>query len=297
MSPPVLGALGGALFAAGIWAMLALRWARPSLAERLTDPAPSATDTAAVASRGWAARLGRLGVPVLAALGLPTDRTRTRLAACDRDTTDYLAEKTTAALLGLAAPPLLVTALAVAGAAPAPVWAMVMWGLFAVVAWLAPDLALRDRAAKRRAALRHTLAAFADLVVIALAGGAGVNGALEEAAQASPTWAMRRIRTALHAAALRRQPPWTALRELAGRYEVPEFAELAASLQLAGADGARVRASLAAKAKTLRTQHLAQLDAHAQSATERMSLPVVVLFAGFLVLIGYPALSLVLTSL
>ena len=41
-------------------------------------------------------------------------------------------------------------------------------------------------------------------------------------------------------------------------------------------------------------QFLAEMEATAQSATERMSLPVVLLFTGFLVLLGYPAMSLIL---
>ncbi|WP_231391598.1 type II secretion system F family protein [Nocardiopsis sp. CNS-639] len=171
-----------------------------------------------------------------------------------------------------------------------------MWVAFALVAWFAPDLSLRDEADKRRERMRRALASFADLVVVSLAGGAGVNGALADAGAAGNGWAMVRIRESLREAALMRQPPWTALRELGDRYDTPEFAELAASLQLAGADGARIRSSLAAKAKTLRTQFLSEMDAEAQSATERMSLPVVLLFVGFLALLGYPAMSHILFS-
>ncbi|PSK89938.1 type II secretion system (T2SS) protein F [Murinocardiopsis flavida] len=298
MSPLLLAAAGGAVFAAGVWVLLALRFARPRLAELLTDPPPSPPPrTSTSGSDGWTARLGAAGAPALSALGLPTARTGTRLAVCERDVAGYLAEKTTTGLLGVVVPPLLGAVLLLGGINTASLYGLTVWALFAAVAWFAPDLSLRDAAAKRRTAMRHTVAVFADLVVIALAGGAGVTGALHDAAQSSTSPAMTRIRTALRAAAVRREPPWQALRALGERYDVAEFAELAASLQLAGADGARVRASLAAKSKSLRAQHLAALDADAQSATERMSLPVVLLFAGFLLLIGFPALSLILTSL
>ncbi|MDA0565176.1 type II secretion system F family protein [Streptomonospora sp. S1-112] len=297
MSPWLLGTAGGAVAAAGLWVLLALRWSRPRLVDLLADPLPPAPVPSRARRAGWAARLGAHGAPALAALGLPTARTRRSLAICERDTVAYLAEKTTAGLLGLGVPPVLGAALLAAGVDIFSLAGLPAWALFAAVAWLAPDLALRDEAERRREQMRHTVAAFADLVVVALAGGAGVTGALTDATRPHTGPAMATIRTALRGAAVRRQPPWEALRALGERYHLGELAELAASLQLAGTDGARVRASLAAKATSLRTQHLAALDAQAQSATERMSLPVVLLFAGFLVLIGYPALDLILTTL
>jgi Flp pilus assembly protein TadB len=240
--------------------------------------------------------LGKIGVPVLEGFGMPGPRTRRNLRVCERSPESYLAEKFTALLLGLAFPPLLGSMLSLAGVLPSGVLAGGMWVAFAVIAWFAPDMSLRDEADKRRERMRRALASFADLVVVSLAGGAGVNGALADAGAAGNGWAMARIRESLREAALMRQPPWTALRDLGERYDTLEFAELAASLQLAGADGARIRSSLASKAKTLRTQFLSEMDAEAQSATERMSLPVVLLFAGFLVLLGYPAMSHIMSS-
>ena len=61
--------------------------------------------------------------------------------------------------------------------------------------------------------------------------------------------------------------------------------------------GAKVRASLAAKAASLRTHELAEAETADQAATERMSLPIVMLFAGFLFFIGFPAVERVLTGL
>ena len=69
------------------------------------------------------------------------------------------------------------------------------------------------------------------------------------------------------------------------------------SVGLAGTEGARVRESLAAKAASLRSHELSQAEAEAQSASERMSLPVVLLFLGFLVFVGYPALDRIVTGL
>jgi Flp pilus assembly protein TadB len=295
----VLGGLGGILIVAGVGCALWPRLSRPSLADLLTDPPPVEAATTAPETRpvGWSRRLGAPGVPLLAALGLPTRRTRRRLAACERDVPGYLAQKAAMAIVGLTLPPVLGMLLTTLGAGLSPLFALLAWAVFAVVLWMAPDLEVRDQARERSEAMHHTLSAVCDLVVIALAGGAGVTGALDDATRTSHTWAMERIRTALRTAAIRHEPTWTALEDLGQRYDVDTATELAASLRLAGADGARVRASLAAKAASLRTQHLANLDAEAQSATERMSLPVVLLFAGFVVLIGYPALHLILTGL
>jgi tight adherence protein C len=68
-------------------------------------------------------------------------------------------------------------------------------------------------------------------------------------------------------------------------------------MELAGTEGAKVRASLAAKAASVRAHLLADAETQAQAATERMSLPLVLLFAGFLLLVGFPAIVHVLTGL
>ncbi|MFZ9232032.1 MAG: hypothetical protein ACO25P_09460, partial [Ilumatobacteraceae bacterium] len=52
-------------------------------------------------------------------------------------------------------------------------------------------------------------------------------------------------------------------------------------------------ASLVAKAESMRAKHLADIEARANAATERMGMPMVVLFLGFLVLLGYPAMQMI----
>ena len=87
------------------------------------------------------------------------------------------------------------------------------------------------------------------------------------------------------------------MERLGNELGVAELGELAASVGLAGSEGAKVRASLAAKAASLRSHQLAEAETTAQAATEKMSLPVVLLFAGFLCFIGYPAIERVLAGL
>ena len=94
-----------------------------------------------------------------------------------------------------------------------------------------------------------------------------------------------------------RTPPWGPLGRLGEELGIEELSELAATVALAGAEGAKVRATLAAKAASIRSHALANAQANAEAMSERMSLPVVVLFAGFLLFVGYPALAHVLEGL
>ena len=160
-----------------------------------------------------------------------------------------------------------------------------------------PDLGIRSDAARRRRDFRHALGSFLDLVVVALAGGGGVETALGDAASIGNSWAFDLMRRALDGARLARETPWSALGRLGTELGIGELSELAASVSLAGTEGAKVRASLAAKAASLRTHELAEAETADQAATERMSLPIVMLFAGFLFFIGFPAVERVLTGL
>jgi len=165
---------------------------------------------------------------------------------------------------------------------------------------VAKDLTVLERAPQRHLAekavlavlgFRHALTAYLDLVVISLSGGSGVEAALAEAARTGQGWSFSAIRRALAAARLSRTAPWTTLRQLGDELDVPALQEIAATMALAGSEGAKVRASLASKAQGLRDQALADADAASQQATERMSLPVICMFAGFMLFIAYPAMS------
>ncbi len=118
-----------------------------------------------------------------------------------------------------------------------------------------------------------------------------------DAASIGNSWAFDLMRRALDSARLARETPWSALGRLGQELGIGELSELAASVALAGTEGAKVRASLAAKAASLRTHELAEAETADQAATERMSLPIVMLFAGFLFFIGFPAVERVLTGL
>ena len=167
----------------------------------------------------------------------------------------------------------------------------------APVGFFVPAVELRARAARQRRSFRHALSGFLDVVSIALAGGKGVEGALNEAAGSGDGLAFRELRAALADARLHGEPPWAGLARLGAELDVPELGELAASAALAGVEGARVKSSVAAKAKGLRVQVLADVETVAQAASERMSLPIVLLLVGFVLFLGFPAVTQVLQGI
>ncbi|RFU85201.1 type II secretion protein F [Streptomyces triticagri] len=275
---------------------------RSSLAESLAPlgkaPVPPPRQPETAEPSGWAARLGRSGVPLLKACGLPTRGLLCDLRIADVSVERLLAEKCTAFVLGLLAPSvasLLYWGLTGAGLG----WQLSALASVAMggVLFMAPDLAVRSTARRRRQDLRHTLSVFLNLVVISLAGGAGIHQALQEASARPHGWGAAQLRRALTASEVGRSNVWHELGELGTRTGVRELTELASTVALAGSEGAKIRVSLEAKAGAMRTRSLTEADGAAQSATERMSLPLVVLFAGFLIFIGYPALQSVLAGL
>jgi tight adherence protein C len=300
----VITALGlGAGLGIGLWAVVVgLFPPRPSLGTVLArasapPPAPLPTPIVSVSESGWLTWLGWPFLGPLRALGLPRDRLLRDLAIIGRPESVHLAQQAACGVAGLLAPLLAQLLLTVGnlslGITPPLIAALV----FATLGFLLSDWRVRVQAKQLRVGFRHALSAYLDLVGITLAGGAGVDSALRDAVAVGQGWAFVQIRRALDTARLTRTTPWTTLRQLGDELGVSELAELAASVSLAGTEGAKVRASLAAKAAALRTHQITDAEAEAQAATERMSLPVMVLFLGFLIFIGFPALTQVLNGL
>ncbi len=292
----ILGAgLGLGLWALAVWAFPP----RPALGAVLarSTAAPAPTPILAIEDTGWAARLGRPFIAPLRALGLPGERLARDLAVIGRPVATHLAEKATLAIAGLLAPVLLQLLLTLAGLSLGIEFPIIAGLVLAAAGFVLPDLQAKSDAAKLRTGFRHALSAYLDLVWITLAGGAGVDSALNDSVAIGRGWAFEQIHRALDTARLTRTTPWATLRQLGEELDVTELSELAASVSLAGTEGAKVRTSLAAKAGALRTHQITDAEGDAQAATERMSLPVMALFLGFLAFIAYPALTQVLNGL
>ncbi len=284
----------------GLWALAVyLLPPRPALSvflDRATAP-PVRVPILATHETGWAIWLGRPAIAPLRALGLPGPRLAKDLAVIGRSASTHLAEKAVLAVAGLLLPALLTVILTVAGLGPGIEFPIIIGLVLAAAGFVLPDLQARSEAAKLRVGFRHALSAYLDLVWITLAGGAGVDSAMGDSVNIGRGWAFDQIRRALDTARLTRTTPWATLRQLGEELDVTELAELAASVSLAGTEGAKVRTSLAAKAGALRTHQITEAEGDAQAATERMSLPVMALFLGFLAFIAYPALTQVLNGL
>lgn len=172
--------------------------------------------------------------------------------------------------------------------------ALAVGGVFGFVV---PTSVLRKTARSRRRSFVHAFSAYLDLVNVLLAGGAGIETALVAAADAGDGWTFGNLRSCLMRARLSRRSPWHELRALGARWGINEVVEVAGSMNLSGEYGARIRASLAARADSMRSRQVAEIEALAQSATERMGVPVMMLFIGFMVLLGYPALQTVVMNM
>jgi len=135
---------------------------------------------------------------------------------------------------------------------------------------------------------------FVDLVVLSLAGGVGIDGALHTASQVSTDWAAQRMGRTLLAARDGGSTPWEALAGLGRALGVSELVELATTVQLAGTEGERIRESLTARSASLRRHEQADAESAANAMTERLFLPGALLLLGFLLFIGYPAFQRIL---
>lgn len=232
-----------------------------------------------------------LGAP-LARLGLPTRRTRQDLALLSRDPEAFLAEQAIGLGVGALAVPILAGLWGLGGTVP--LWLAVA-GAVAGYRW--PLVRTRAAAGRRRAALAHTLAVVQDLTAVAMAGGAGIDQALTQAAGICRGWASTQLRETLQLARLTRTPAWQALAGLGEQTGVSALSEFANAIRLAGDEGARIRATLATHAATARGKATAAMEAAARAAGVRMSLPVLLIALGYGLWLLYPALSLMRAGL
>lgn len=154
-----------------------------------------------------------------------------------------------------------------------------------------PISAVKKKAHKLRRDMNAALAAYLDLVNVLLAGGAGMETALLAASEAGDGWCFEEFRLALARARSSRRSFWDELRALGEANGIDALIDISHSVQLAGEHGARVRQSLHTKAASLRSRNLATIEYEAQQSTEHMGVPIVILFVGFIILIGYPAFS------
>lgn len=168
-----------------------------------------------------------------------------------------------------------------------------LWLAFAgaAIAIVGSIRAVRSEAARRRRAFSHALSSFCDITGMCLAAGRGVESSLETAAHTGSGWAFDEMQAALRAGYVRGETPWQALGRLGADADLPDLSELAAALSLAGDQGAAVRDTVSSKAKAIRERLTADAERTAATTTERMGIPATLLLLGFIVFLGFPAIS------
>jgi pilus assembly protein TadC len=216
------------------------------------------------------------------------------LAVLDLDPGAFCLRKIGMAIFGLLLPGLTAAALVVTGVDVAPVLPAGLGLALAVAFLFAPDLVVHGQAAEAREAFSAAVGAYLDLVALERAADGAPAEALTRAAAVADSWPFRRIRQALDRARLAGTPPWQALAALASEVGVDDLRDLADILTVAGDDGAAVYDALTAKAASLRTRQLSAAKAAANTASEKLTLPGVLLCFGFLLLVCYPGIARVL---
>ena len=292
----VYALLAGTLVGLGVLGMVvALRPAKPSIAGALAEldasRAPS-TISAAFAREGlsgWRRSLGTSLAQALASRGIVLTSTRSNLNVMGRSMEGFLATTVILGLCGLLFGPVVVGLLYVIGLRAGPALPLALGILFAVFAAAAPTLELRSQATKRRRDFRHAVGAFLDLVAMNLAGGRGVPEALTMAAQIGGGWPFARLRDTLAFARLQGLTPWAALGRLGEELDIEELRDLSAALTLVADDGAKIRASLSARAATLRRRELAEAEGKAGERSQSMLIAQLFICFGFLLFLAYPA--------
>ena len=271
--------LAGVLVAAGLVAVAAgFRRPTPSLQAALeriggSDLRVEGQDSAPVVastSERWGTFLQR-HTPVPLTAGQ-----RRSLRLQDKSVAEFYADKLVMAIIGVALPGLLGTALswvALGHVGAVPALAAVVGG---VVGFFLPDLLLLRSAESTRSSALEALLVFVDLVTLERLANASAPQALVRAASLSQVPLFVQIRTALERASLEQQSPYAELRRLADTIDLPELADVADVMQL-DETGAALSGTLRARVRELRDAHLTaeqiRASADAEGMTIYMTLP------------------------
>ncbi|MGL5826820.1 MAG: type II secretion system F family protein [Nocardioides sp.] len=242
----------------------------------------------------WQGRFGRWMVTQLAQRGITLGKLRADLELSSCTLEGHLVRKVIYGLFGLLLPSLFtITMVALGVNPPLAVPAIGGLALGALFFWV-PDLSVVQAAEQRRHELRRALSCYLDLVAMSLAGGRGIPEALPTAARIGTGWAFELLRSTIDRARRLGDTPWAALADLGKRTGMQELEDLGGALMLVADDGAKVRQSLTARASSQRRRQLAEAEGAAAKADQSMEMAQVVLFVGFVLFLGFPAVVAVM---
>jgi tight adherence protein C len=203
----------------------------------------------------------------------------------------YLTRTLTLAAIGVIAPVAILTVLHAVGLGLPYVFGPILGLALSVVMVLVTRQELVDNARRRRAEFRRSLSIYLDLVAMSLQAGRGHAEALPASAAIGSGWAFTQLQDAIEGARFAGITAWEALGKLGERTGMKELVDLEGALRLANDDGAKVRATLIARAATLRSQRIADAEAAAAQATESMKFALIVMVFVFLSYELYPSVA------
>ncbi len=286
----VLGVVVGTGVAGAVYALVP---AQPDLGDVLARLSPTSRRATSVGSPSatpdaeerlgiWAQRTlpGRL-------LGAAPARD---LAVLRRTPAQFYGRKVTYGLLGLVLPSLLTGFFTLIGLRVPTVVPVGGTVLLAALLFVAPSRDLAEDAKRARAECARALSAFIELCALERNSGAGASVALASAAEVGDSWVFGRIREELARARYNGQPPWDALTDLSDTLGLPELADVAHIVRLAGDENSEVYRSLRARSATVRSSLLSAELAEANVVEERMYVPGSFLGLVFLALLMAPSL-------
>jgi Flp pilus assembly protein TadB len=203
----------------------------------------------------------------------------------------YLTRSLTLAAIGLVGPVAILTVLDAGGLALPYVFGPILGVALSAGMVLVTRQELADNARKRRAEFRRSMSIYLDLVAMSMQAGRGHAEALPASAAIGSGWAFTQLQDAIEGARFAGITAWEALGKLGERIGMRELTDLEGALRLANDDGAKVRATLIARAQTLRSQRIADAQAAAAQATESMKFALIVMVFVFLSYELYPSVA------
>jgi tight adherence protein C len=211
-----------------------------------------------------------------------------QLALIGQTPEQYALSVLLSALIGLAAPTLLVMALFVLGVS-LPVAVPVLGGLgMAFVAGLLAHRSVLTKADAARDEFRQAVCTYLDLVALQLSAAHGPVQSLERAAAVCDGWVFDRLQEALRIAQMQMHAPWDELRDLADKIGIPELGDVGAIMRSSGSEGAQVHETLRSRADSLRDQIRTDNLARAEGVTSKLDIPGALLVFVLLGFVVYP---------
>jgi len=291
----------GAAAGFGVWLLVRALLARPvpldELGALLERRGRSVVDEPRVSELGVRARMGAVGVRLVEAVGfVDVASLEAKLRVLDKTLASHCYEKLLGAVAGFLVPTLSLSVVWAMGLEVPPAVILVASLAGAAGGFFYPDLPLNEQVAERRREFRYSLSGYLDLVAVLIAGSTDVKQAMWDSAETGGGWAFAELRGALQRARNTGRSTWQVLDELGEELGIEELQSLARAVTLSINEGAELKTTLTDRADALRQKLEHDAETTAESNTERMVVPVVVMVFALVMFIGFAAVNSITSS-